>query len=100
MFVLVGMAELTAGHLYAVLVPKNTTWIWAATFFSVLNAVHLVNMRFYGKVSSGCDLIKVLAIIGIIGFGLWLLFSGHGGEPAGVDNLWRYGGFFATGWNG
>ena len=45
-------------------------------------------------------LIKVLAIIGMIGFGLWLLFSGHGGEKASIDNLWRYGGFFATGWNG
>ncbi|TGB89637.1 aromatic amino acid transporter AroP, partial [Salmonella enterica subsp. enterica serovar Enteritidis] len=44
--------------------------------------------------------IKVLAIIGMIGFGLWLLFSGHGGEHASIDNLWRYNGFFATGWHG
>ncbi|QUJ03080.1 hypothetical protein KCP71_24605 [Salmonella enterica subsp. enterica] len=29
---------------------------------------------------------KVLAIIGMIGFGLWLLFSGHGGEHASIDN--------------
>lgn len=67
MFVLVGMAELTAAGIYM--------QYWFA-------------------------LIKVLAIIGMIGFGLWLLFSGYGGEHASIDNLWRYNGFFATGWHG
>ena len=59
-----------------------------------------VNVRLYGETEFWFALIKVLAIIGMIGFGLWLLFSGHGGEKASIDNLWRYGGFFATGWNG
>ncbi len=29
-----------------------------------------------------------------------MLFGGHGGSKAGFDNLWRHGGFFATGWHG
>ncbi|STI77204.1 phenylalanine transporter [Escherichia coli] len=37
-------------------------------------------------------MIKVLAIIGMIGFGLWLLFSGHGGEKAQYRQPLRYGG--------
>lgn len=74
--------------------------IWAAAFFIIINAVNLVNVRLYGETEFWFALIKVLAIIGMIGFGLWLLFSGHGGEKASIDNLWRYGGFFATGWNG
>ena len=101
MFVLVGMAELTAAGIYMQYwFPDVPTWIWAAAFFIIINAVNLVNVRLYGETEFWFALIKVLAIIGMIGFGLWLLFSGHGGEKASIDNLWRYGGFFATGWNG
>lgn len=57
-------------------------------------------MRLYGETEFWFALIKVLAIIGMIGFGVWMLFSGNGGEHASIDNLWRYNGFFATGWNG
>ena len=42
----------------------------------------------------------MLAIIGMIAFGLWMLFGGHGGSKAGFDNLWKHGGFLATGWHG
>ncbi|EHD06254.1 Phenylalanine-specific permease [Salmonella enterica subsp. enterica serovar Urbana str. R8-2977] len=101
MFVLVGMAELTAAGIYMQYwLPDVPTWIWAAAFFIIINAVNLVNVRLYGETEFWFALIKVLAIIGMIGFGLWLLFSGHGGEHASIDNLWRYNGFFATGWHG
>jgi phenylalanine-specific permease len=76
------------------------TWIWAAAFFIIINAVNLVNVRLYGEAEFWFALIKVLAIIGMIGFGLWMLFGGHGGSKAGFDNLWKHGGFFATGWHG
>jgi L-asparagine transporter-like permease len=42
-----------------------------------------VNVRLYGETEFWFALIKVLAIIGMIGFGLWMLFrprrrsSGH-----------------------
>ncbi len=101
MFVLVGMAELTAAGIYLQYwFPDVPTWIWAAALFIIITSVKLVNLRLYGETEFWFALIKVLAIIGMIGFGLWLLFSGHGGEKASIDNLWRYGGFFATGWNG
>ncbi|MFP1483088.1 hypothetical protein ACLB1S_08620 [Escherichia coli] len=91
MFVLVGMAELTAAGIYMQYwFPDVPTWIWAAAFFIIINAVNLVNVRLYGETEFWFALIKVLAIIGMIGFGLWLLFSGHGGEKASIDNLWRY----------
>ncbi len=101
MFVLVGMAELTAAGIYMQYwLPDVPTWIWAAAFFFIINAVNLVNVRLYGETEFWFALIKVLAIIGMIGFGLWLLFSGHGGERASIDNLWQHGGFLATGWKG
>lgn len=93
MFVLVGMAELTAAGIYMQYwLPDVPTWIWAAAFFIIINAINLVNVRLYGETEFWFALIKVLAIIGMIGFGLWLLFSGHGGERATIDNLWQHGG--------
>ncbi|KNC92694.1 phenylalanine transporter [Trabulsiella odontotermitis] len=101
MFVLVGMAELTAAGIYMQYwLPDVPTWIWAAAFFIIINAVNLVNVRLYGETEFWFALIKVLAIIGMMGFGLWMLFSGHGGERASVDNLWKFDGFLATGWQG
>ena len=101
MFVLVGMAELTAAGIYMQFwLPDVPTWVWAAAFFILINAVNLVNVRLYGEMEFWFALIKVLAIIAMIGFGLWLLFSGTGGERAGIENLWQHGGFLATGWHG
>ena len=101
MFVLVGMAELTAAGIYMQYwFPDIPTWVWAATFFVIINAVNLVNVRLYGETEFWFALIKVLAIIGMIGFGIWMLFTGHGGERASINNLWQYNGFFATGWHG
>ena len=101
MFVLVGMAELTAAGIYMQFwFPHVPTWIWAAVFFVIINGVNLVNVRLYGEMEFWFALIKVFAIIAMIVFGVWLLFSGHGGSRASVDNLWQFGGFFATGWKG
>ena len=101
MFVLVGMAELTAAGIYMQYwLPHVPTWIWAAGFFVLINAVNLVNVRLYGETEFWFALIKVLAIIGMIGFGIWMLTTGNGGEHASIDNLWRDGGFLATGWKG
>lgn len=45
-------------------------------------------------------MIKILAIIGMIGYGAWLLASGHGGAHAFISNLWALGGFFPNGISG
>ncbi|MDT1790645.1 aromatic amino acid transporter AroP, partial [Salmonella enterica subsp. enterica serovar Oslo] len=101
MFVLVGMAELTAAGIYMQYwLPDVPTWVWAAAFFIIINAVHLVNVRLDVETGLMLALFKILAIFGMIGFGVWLLFYGHGGGHARIDKLWRYNGFFATGWHG
>ena len=84
MFVLVGMAELTAAGIYMQYwLPDVPTWVWAAAFFIIINAVNLVNVRLYGEAEFWFALIKVLAIIGMIAFGLtreyafiWLVMGG------------------------
>lgn len=101
MFVLVGMVELIVAGIYMQYWFSDVlTWIWVVVFFIIINVVNLVNVRLYGEIEFWFALIKVLVIIGMIGFGLWLLFFGYGGEKVSIDNFWRYGGFFVIGWNG
>ncbi|MFS1538877.1 MAG: amino acid permease [Candidatus Phlomobacter fragariae] len=97
MFILVGMAELTAAGIYVQYWWDIPTWISAAFFFIVINLVNLTNVRLYGETEFWFAIIKVLAIIAMIIFGGYLLISGKGGPQASVSNLWQYGGFFPNG---
>lgn len=49
MFVLVGMAELTAAGIYMRYWFRMFNGGWAAAFFIIINAVNLVNVRLYGE---------------------------------------------------
>ena len=53
----------------------------------------LVNLSF------GFSLIKVIAIIAMILFGLFIIFLGLGnnGQPIGLSNLWTHGGYLPNG---
>lgn len=101
LYVLVGMAELTAvGHYMQFWFPDLPTWVSALVFFVLINAINLTHVKLYGEMEFWFALIKVVAILGMIAFGCWLLFSGHGGPEAKVSNLWADGGFLAHGWTG
>lgn len=66
-------------------------------FFLVINAINIANVKVYGEVEFWFAIIKVVAIIGMIAFGAYLLFSGLGGPEATVTNLWARGGFLPNG---
>ncbi|MBG6242426.1 MAG: amino acid permease [Candidatus Symbiopectobacterium sp. Dall1.0] len=101
LYVLVAMAELTAVGIYVQYWwPDIPTWVSAAVFFLVINAINLANVKVYGEMEFWFAIIKVVAIIGMIVFGGWLLLSGQGGPEATVTNLWAQGGFFPNGING
>ncbi|AHM74425.1 amino acid permease [Yersinia hibernica] len=101
MFILVGMAELTAVGIYIQYWwPEIPTWVSAAIFFVLINAINLVNVRMYGETEFWFAIIKVAAIIGMIVFGAYLLASGSGGPNASVTNLWAQGGFMSHGFSG
>lgn len=97
MFILVGMAELTAAGIYVQYWWDIPTWISAAIFFIAINFINLTNVRLYGETEFWFAIIKVFAIIAMIIFGCYLLISGKGGPQASVSNLWQYGGFFPNG---
>ncbi|MDG9782910.1 amino acid permease [Metapseudomonas otitidis] len=101
LYVLVGMAELTAvGKYIQFWWPDVPTWATAAAFFVLINLINLANVRAFGETEFWFALIKVVAIIGMIILGLYLLVSGTGGEQAAVSNLWSHGGFFPNGLEG
>jgi len=101
LYVLVSMAELTAVGIYVQYWwPEIPTWASALAFFVLLNAVNLLNVRLYGEMEFWLSIIKIAAIISMIGFGLWLLLSGSGGAQVSVTNLWALGGFFPHGLGG
>jgi aromatic amino acid transport protein AroP len=101
LYVLVSMAELTAVGIYVQYWwPEIPTWMSAAFFFVIINAINLTNVKAFGEMEFWFAIIKVVAILGMIGFGAYLLISGTGGPEATISNLWAQGGFFPNGVGG
>lgn len=101
LYVLVAMAELSAVGIYMQYWwPGLPTWVSAAVFFLLINAINLANVKLYGEMEFWFAIIKVIAIVAMIVFGAWLLLSGRGGPEASVSNLWAQGGFFPHGGKG
>jgi aromatic amino acid transport protein AroP len=101
LYVLVSMAELSAVGIYMhYWWPNLPTWVSALAFFVIINGINLTSVKSYGELEFWFAIIKVAAIVGMIGFGGWLLFSGAAGPEASVSNLWRNGGFFPHGVSG
>ncbi|MFZ0331648.1 MAG: amino acid permease, partial [Acinetobacter bohemicus] len=99
--VLVCMAELSAIGLYVQYWwPEIPTWVSALGFFILINIINLMHVKVFGEMEFLFSIIKILDIIGMIGFGAYLLASGHAGETASVSNLWALGGFFPNGLSG
>ncbi|MCP8466702.1 amino acid permease [Pseudomonas sp. ZM23] len=101
LYILVGMSELTAvGKYIQFWWPDFPTWATAAVFFVLINTINLFNVKAFGETEFWFAIIKVVAIIGMILLGVWLLVSGTGGPQASVSNLWAHGGFFPNGLKG
>jgi len=98
LYILVSMAELTAiGHYVHFWWPDIPLWVSSLFFFIVINALNLASVKVYGETEFWFSIIKVVAIIAMIVFGIYLLISGTGGEKAGISNLWNDSGFFPKG---
>lgn len=65
--------------------------------FIVINILNFASVKVYGEAEFWFSIIKVAAIVAMILFGSYLLFSGTGGEQASIHNLYNDGGFFPKG---
>jgi len=101
LYVLVGMAELTAvGKYIQFWWPEIPSWVSAAAFFVLINLINMMNVKNFGEMEFWFAIIKVVAIIGMIVLGCYMLASGSGGPQAAVSNLWSHDGFFPNGGTG
>ncbi|HZW45299.1 MAG TPA: amino acid permease [Dermatophilaceae bacterium] len=99
-FVAVSMAELTVVGIYVnYWMPGVPTWVSAAIFLVLVTAVNLVNVKAYGEFEFWFAIIKVVAIIAMIGLGAAIILFGLGSNSGatGISNLWVHGGFFPHG---
>ncbi|WP_341835285.1 amino acid permease [Chitinophaga pollutisoli] len=98
LYILVSMSELTAIGIYVQFWwPEIPLWASSLFFFITINALNLSSVKVYGEAEFWFSIVKVVAIIAMIIFGVYLLFSGNGGPQASINNLWNDGGFFPKG---
>src|ERR1017187_4442219 len=80
--------------------PNTPKWLWVLGFSLALLYVNARSVTSFGSFEYWFAMIKVVAIVVFIIFGLALVF-GLGPIPAiGFSNLTAHGGFLATGWRG
>ncbi|MDA8221071.1 amino acid permease [Desulfosporosinus sp.] len=99
-YVVVSMAELSVVGIYInYWFPSVPTWVSALIFLILITLVNLINVKAFGEFEFWFSLIKVVAIIAMIIFGLLIIFFGLGnsGQPIGLSNLWAHGGYLPNG---
>jgi L-asparagine transporter-like permease len=102
-YIIVSMLELTATSMFLdYWFPALPHWLVALVILIIFASINFLNVKFFGEFEFWFAGIKVITIIALIGLGLYLIFTGQGinANYSKVDNLWQYGGFFATGLHG
>ena len=85
--------------------PAVPGWTWILVFTAVLVLVNIFHVRLFGAVEYGFSMMKVLAIVGFLLLGTWvILFAPQGpapdGSAIGFSNYTAFGGFFPHGLGG
>jgi L-asparagine transporter-like permease len=80
--------------------PEVAPWIWIVLFSAFLITVNASGVGNFGKFEYWFAMIKVVAIIAFIAFGLIVLLGLIPNVHPGLSNFTADGGFFAHGWKG
>ena len=106
-WVLVGIADLAAIINYlsfwlppdTVFTPMGQAAISAGCVLFIL-AINLVTVKLFGEIEFWFALIKILAIVGLICIGAFMVFTNFqapNGSVASFSNIWSHGGMFPKG---
>ena len=96
MWVVVGMAEITAVAVYIhYWFPNIPQWLPALITLVVLYGANMIAVKMFGELEFWFALIKVITIIALIVIGLVIILFGVSplGPTASFSNLWSQGGF-------
>lgn len=103
-WITVAMSDLTAIGMYMrYWFPHLPQWIPALLMLLFLMALNLLSVKLFGEIEFWLALIKILAIVALIGVGLYMIFTHHkleNGIIASFANLYQDGGFFPHGFSG
>jgi aromatic amino acid transport protein AroP len=101
LYILVVMTELTAiGKYVNYWWPHIPAWVSVMVFFAVITLANLANVKLYAESEFWLSMIKVVAIVAMIIFGVYLLLTAGADSTASISNLWAHGGFFPHGFDG
>ncbi len=99
--VLAGMAELTAISTYFKLwLPTTPAWLIQVAFLGILSVINLAMVSSFGKSETFLSGIKILAILALIGIGLYFILTHHrnpAGTYASFGNLFHQFSLFPNG---
>ncbi|UNE54875.1 amino acid permease [Bartonella machadoae] len=100
LYILVSMTELTVVGFYLDHWILIDHWKSSLIVLLLVTLINLLNVRFYGEFEFFLALIKVVAVVGMIIFGIFLILTGIDGYQVGIHHLWTHGGFFPYGATG
>jgi len=97
---LVGIAELTAVGVYMrYWFPDLPQWVPVLVMLGILVTANLTHVKVFGEFEFWFALIKVIAVIALLLFGVAVIAFGAGGMEGSVSNLWTHGSVFANGFS-
>lgn len=103
-WIITGIAEVVAVTTYvAYWWPDLPPWIPAVAMVALIVGLNMMAVRLFGEMEFWFALIKIVAIVALVGVGLWLVitgFTGSDGTTASVSNLWEHGGIVPNGMHG
>lgn len=99
-YILVCMIELTACSLFIdYWLPSSSHWLTTSIVMIVFLFINDLSVRIFGEIEFWFAGIKILAVVGLIVFGLYILgfHQQLDSSMAHINNLWSEGHFFANG---
>ena len=100
-WVITGIADVIAIAAYTQFwFPELPQWIPALACVAVLLSLNLITVKMFGEIEFWFALIKIVAILGLVATGLYMVFSGFespAGRAASLANLWSDDGMFPHG---
>jgi L-asparagine transporter-like permease len=102
-YIIVCMLELTATGIFMdYWFPESVHWIITLVVIVLFTGINLLNVRMFGEFEFWFAGIKVVTVICLVLFGVYILGFGnnHQQSVSNVSNLWQNGGFFANGLQG
>ncbi|NYF24859.1 amino acid permease [Sporosarcina sp. JAI121] len=99
----IAMADLTAVGLYTQFwLPDVPQWMPGLIALVILLIMNLATVKLFGEMEFWFALIKVIAILGLIVIGIFMIVKGFSTDSgaSSFSNLWSHGGMFPNGING